>query len=50
MVALPFVLTESTVEDYIIRSKLTGAGRNGINDAPEFWDYLAADYDLTIFW
>ena len=28
--ALPFVLNDSTVADYIHRSKLTGAGRNGI--------------------
>ena len=43
VIALPFVLFgESTVADYIQRSKLTGAGRNGIAGAAAFWDYLAA--------
>lgn len=31
--ALPFILGNSTVGDYIQRSKLTGAGRNGIAGA-----------------
>jgi hypothetical protein len=47
---LPFLLGESTISDYIIRSKLTGAGRNGIAHAAAFWDYLAAHKDLSIFW
>jgi hypothetical protein len=41
---------DSTVQDYIIRSKLTGAGRNGIQGSAEFWDYLAAHKGLSIFW
>ena len=40
----------STLHDYIERSKLTGAGRNGIAGAAAFWDYLAAHQDLSIFW
>jgi hypothetical protein len=40
----------STLDDYIIRSKLTGAGRNGILGAHRMWDYLAAHHHLTIFW
>ena len=43
-------MNESTVSDYIRRSKLTGQGRNGIAFAEEFWDFLAAHYDLSIFW
>ena len=35
---------------YIHRSKLTGAGRDGIAGAAEFWNYLAAHRDLSIFW
>lgn len=43
VIALPFCLFgESTVADYIHRSKLTGAGRNGVAGAAAFWDYLAA--------
>lgn len=41
-VALPFILGDSTVYDYIVRSKLLGHGREGIAYAAEFWDYLAA--------
>lgn len=48
--ALPFVLNDSTVADYIHRSKLTGAGRNGIARAALFWDYMAAHRGLSIFW
>jgi hypothetical protein len=40
----------STLHDYIERSKLTGAGRNGILGAAEFWNYLAAHQDLSILW
>ena len=36
--------------DYIQRSKLTGAGRNGIAGAEEFWDYLAAEQFKSILW
>ena len=36
--------------DYIQRSKLTGAGRDGIAGAALFWNYLAAHRDLSIFW
>jgi hypothetical protein len=41
---------DSTVADYIHRSKLTGAGRNGVAGAAPFWDYLAAHRELSIFW
>ena len=44
------MLGETTVADYIMRSKLTGAGRNGIAFAEDFWDYLAAHKGLSIFW
>ena len=50
VIALPFVLGNSTVYDYIQRSKLTGAGRDGIAGAAMFWDYLAAHQDLSILW
>mmetsp|Transcript_13063 Transcript_13063/g.22047 ORF Transcript_13063/g.22047 Transcript_13063/m.22047 type:complete len:218 (+) Transcript_13063:559-1212(+) len=50
LIALPFVLNESSVADYIQRSKLTGAGRNGIAHAAAFWDYLAAHQSLSLFW
>jgi hypothetical protein len=50
VIALPFCLGESTVADYIHRSKLTGAGRNGVAGAAAFWDYLAAHQSLSIFW
>jgi len=33
-----------------VRSKLTGAGRNGAANAEEHWDYLAADKELSLFW
>jgi len=41
---------ETSVEDYIVRSKLTGAGRKGASNSLEHWDYLAADKPLSIFW
>ena len=50
LIALPFVMGDSTIEDYIHRSKLTGAGRNGIAGAAKFWDFLAAHKDLSILW
>lgn len=51
MIATPFCLFgETTVADYIHRSKLTGAGRNGVAGAAAFWDYLAAHQELSIFW
>ena len=48
VIALPFLLTAPL--DYLIRSKLTGAGRNGIQGSAAFWDYLAAHQSLSIFW
>ena len=51
MIALPFLMSgETTVKDYLKFSKLTGAGREGFAGSAEFWDYLAAAHDLTIFW
>ena len=38
------------MKDYIHRSKLTGAGRNGVADSARFWDYMAAHRGLSIFW
>jgi hypothetical protein len=39
---------ETTISDYLIRSKLTGAGRQGIDGSEEKWDFLAADYDNSM--
>ena len=50
LIALPFLMGESTVEDYIIRSKLTGAGRNGIATIFKYWDFLAALPGSSILW
>jgi predicted membrane-bound dolichyl-phosphate-mannose-protein mannosyltransferase len=50
LVALPFVFGETSVADYLTRSKLTFAGRNGVAFAEEFWDYLAAEKPTSIFW
>ena len=50
LIALPFLLGETTVADYLHRSKLTGAGRNGVQGSAAFWDYLAAHQELSIFW
>lgn len=50
LIALPFVLGETSVKDYLDKSKLSGAGRNGFAGAPYYYDYLAAAHDLTIFW
>ena len=41
---------ETSVADYIHRSKLTGAGRNGILNAAKHWDYVAAHQSLSIFY
>ena len=53
MVAVPFLIPfggETSVEDYLIKSKLTGAGRNGFAGAAPHWDYLASHIELTVFW
>ena len=50
LVALPFVLGDTPVKTYIEMSKLTGQGRNGRNDAPVEYDYLAAVKNLSIFY
>ena len=50
MLAYPFLSTETLIGDYLQRSKLTGAGRRGIQGSPEFWNYLAAHKDLSILW
>lgn len=50
MVALPFVMGETSVKEYLFRSKLTGEGRNGVAYAESLYDYLAAKPDHTIFW
>jgi hypothetical protein len=42
LIALPFVLGDSSVADYLTRSKLTGAGRNGVGGAEAYFDYVAA--------
>lgn len=48
VISLPFVLTDTTVKDYIERSKFTGGGR----DVPGEWHYrfMAASHGSTIFW
>ena len=50
LVASPFIMGETSIADYIHRSKLTGAGRNGIHYAAAFWDYCAAHRSLSIFY
>lgn len=52
LVAAPFIapLGETSVADYLVKSKLTGAGRNGFAGALPHWDYLAAHVELTVFW
>ena len=41
---------ETSVADYLTRSKLTFEGRNGVAFAEKFWDYLAAEKPTSIFW
>lgn len=48
VIALPFLLGETSISDYLIRSKFTGQGRNGIDGADEIWDYLAAHIDNSM--
>jgi hypothetical protein len=50
VVALPFVLRDTTVEDYLIRSKLTVKGREGIAFAEEYSDYVLSGYPETVHW
>jgi hypothetical protein len=50
VVALPFVMGDTSIKDYLHRSKLTGAGRNGVAGAPEYWDYLASHQGLSVLW
>ena len=47
---MPFLMGETTVEDYLERSKFSMQGRNRFAGAPEFYDYLASSYQATIFW
>jgi hypothetical protein len=52
LVAVPFLIPfggETSVEDYLIKSKLTGAGRNGFAGAAAYFDYLASHPGNTIF-
>jgi hypothetical protein len=46
--ALPFLMGDTNLSDYIIRSKLTGAGRQGIATTIREFDYLASLHDRTI--
>lgn len=48
VIAAPFLLSETSWKEYRIRSKLTGAGRYGIQGSEPFWDYLAARQFLSI--
>lgn len=50
LVALPFVLGETNVKDYLSRSKLTMEGRNEFAGAHKFFDFLAASQSVTIMW
>jgi len=45
IVAAPFLepFGETSVQEYLIKSKLTGEGRNGFAGANELYDFLAAD-------
>ena len=43
LVALPFVLGETSVADYLRMSKLTGQGRGGYLYAKEQYDHLATE-------
>jgi len=48
IISLPFVLTSTSVKEYVERSKFTGGGR----DVPGEWHYrfMAASHGSTIFW
>ena len=48
IIALPFLLGETSVSEYLFRSKFTGQGRKGVDGALEKWDYLAADIDNSV--
>ena len=50
VVALPFVLGETTVKEYLSKSKLTMEGRNQFAGANKYYDYLAASQPLSIVW
>jgi hypothetical protein len=51
-VAAPFIepLGETSIKDYLSKSKLTGEGRNGFAGAVKHWDYIASHIELTVFW
>ena len=48
IIALPFVLTDTSVHDYMVRTKFTGAGR--VTPSPDYWNFVASQYDHSIFW
>ena len=50
IIALPFVFGETSIKDYLSRSKLTMEGRNQFAGANKFYDYLAASQSLSIVW
>jgi hypothetical protein len=49
LVALPF-LGETTVSEYLMRSRFAGGGRNGIGQAVAEMDNVGAHFNHTIFW
>ena len=48
--ALPFIMGDTTISEYLLRSRFAGGGRNGIGQADEKFDNVAAHKDHTIFW
>ena len=41
---------ETSVSEYLMRSRFAGGGRNGIGQAEAVMDNVGAHYSLTIFW
>lgn len=48
--AIPFITGETSVSEYLFRSRFAGGGRNGIGQAEAVMDNVGAHYTLTIFW
>lgn len=50
LLAVPFVLGETTWDVYLKKSKLTGAGAEGYLGRAKIYDYMASSFDSTITW
>lgn len=50
LVALPFILGETTVRGYISRARLDGSGRKGANFHLEEMDWLSCYFSESSFW